>query len=101
MPYQVLAVDDDSDVLGPMERCLRLRGFDVFTATSAEAALALCDEHSFDLVILDFIMPGTDGLELLARIRKVCPLARSVVISGQLDRSYKWSARLDLYQLKS
>lgn len=89
MPYRVLVVDDEVDVLEPIERCLRIQGFQVSTATSAKAALALCEEHTFDLLILDFIMPGVDGLELLARIRKLSPLVRSIIVSGLLDRSYK------------
>lgn len=89
MPFHVLVVDDEQDVLGAIERCLRLRGFEVHTATSSAAALLLCEEHTFDLLILDFIIPGIDGLELLARIRRLSPLARAIVVSGQLDRAYK------------
>jgi len=89
MPFQVLVVDDEVDVLAAIERCLRLRGFEVATASSSLAALALCEERTFDLLILDFSIPGIDGLELLARIRRLSPLARAIVVSGQLDRAYK------------
>jgi len=89
MAYKVLVVDDETSVLGPIERCLRLRGFEVSTATTSKDALELCEKQTFDLLVLDFIMPGVDGLELLARIRKVSPLARAIIVSGQLDRAYK------------
>lgn len=56
----------------------------VATATSGTDALALCEQTSYDLVILDFIMPNMDGLQLLIRIRKLQPHIRSIVISGQL-----------------
>lgn len=89
MPFHVLVVDDEADVLAAIARCLKLRGFEVRTATSPRDALALCEEQTFDLLILDFIIPGIDGLELLARIRRLSPLARAIVVSGQLDRAYK------------
>jgi len=82
---RVLVVDDEPRVLSSMCRCLRLAGFRVLSAGLARDALTLCDAHSFDVVILDLIMPGMDGVELLARIRKVQPLVRSVVLSGKID----------------
>jgi DNA-binding NtrC family response regulator len=87
MSNRVLVVDDQPRVLASMARCLRLAGFQVESAQSSKDALALCDEYSFDVVVLDFIMPGINGVELLARIRKIRPLVRAVVISGQIDDS--------------
>lgn len=82
---KILIVDDEKLQRDSWERALRLEGYSVSTAPGAEEALKKCDEHSFDLVILDFIMPGMDGLELLQRIRKRLPLVRSIIISGKLD----------------
>lgn len=87
MPHRILVVDDEPRVLASMARCLRLSGFQVESAPSGERALELCEEHSFDVVVLDFIMPGIDGVELLARIRKLRPLIRAVVVSGQINDS--------------
>jgi CheY-like chemotaxis protein len=87
MPTRVLVVDDEPRVLASMARCLRLEGFQVDSAASANGALELCQERSFDVVVLDFIMPGIDGVELLARIRKIRPLVRAIVLSGQIDDS--------------
>lgn len=61
-----------------------MRGYVVATALSGAEALALCERNSYDLLILDFIMPNMDGLELLVRIRKVQPHIRSIIISGQI-----------------
>jgi CheY-like chemotaxis protein len=82
-----LVVDDEPRVLAAMARCLKLAGFQVEAASSGKDALSLCEDHSFDVVVLDFIMPGIDGVELLARIRKLRPLIRAVVVSGQIDES--------------
>jgi CheY-like chemotaxis protein len=85
MPKRILVVDDEQIALGAFERALQLRGYNVSTALSSAAALRLCEESSFDLVILDFIMPRMNGVELLVRIRKLQPLVRSIVISGKLE----------------
>ncbi len=85
MPNRILIVDDEKLVLAGFKTTLELDGYNVWTAQNANRALALVQETSFDLVVLDFIMPGMDGLELLARIRKHQPLVRSIIISGKID----------------
>ncbi|MGA2325239.1 MAG: response regulator [Bryobacteraceae bacterium] len=85
MPNRILIVDDEILVLAEFKTALELEGYKVWTSQSAKAALTIVQEASFDLIVLDFIMPGMDGLELLARIRKHQPLVRSIIISGKLD----------------
>jgi CheY-like chemotaxis protein len=105
MPHRILVVDDEPLVLDAWARSLELEGFVVEKARSAEEALKKCDED-FDLVLLDFLMPGGNGIELLARMRKKLPLIRSVVVSGKLDlasdeaeisRDLKSSVEADVY----
>lgn len=67
-PY-ILAVDDDPDVLGTLSRALTRDGFEVGRATSGIEALRVLAERRPDLIILDIIMPGLDGLALCRRIR--------------------------------
>ncbi len=67
-PY-ILAVDDDADVLGTLARALTREGFDVGRATSGVEALTLLADRRPDLIILDIIMPGVDGLTVCRRIR--------------------------------
>jgi two-component system alkaline phosphatase synthesis response regulator PhoP len=85
MPNRVLIVDDEKLVLAGFKTALELDGYAVWAAQNAKEALAIVQETSFDLIVLDFIMPGMDGLELLSRIRKHQPLARSIIISGKVD----------------
>ena len=67
-PY-ILAVDDDADVLGTLSRTLSREGFEVGCATSGLEALEMLAERRPDLIILDIIMPGLDGLSVCRRIR--------------------------------
>jgi diguanylate cyclase (GGDEF)-like protein len=66
---RVLVVDDGEDNRIILNRRLTKRGFEVVEADNGLAALALIAEQSFDLVLLDIMMPGIDGIEVLKRIR--------------------------------
>ncbi len=66
---RILAIDDDPAVTSLIKRGLTYEGFTVETASSGEAALELARDHSPDLIILDIMMPGMDGLDVLRRLR--------------------------------
>ena len=68
---RILVIDDDPAVMKLLKRGLTYEGFAVETAGSGEAGLALAREQPPDLVILDIMMPGIDGLEVLRRLRAV------------------------------
>lgn len=72
MPH-ILVVDDDPSVTGLLRRGLALEGFTVDTAASGEAGLAAVWARRPDLVILDIMMPGLDGLAVLERLRTADP----------------------------
>lgn len=66
----VLVVDDDRDLVNLLERILVEEGYEVAKAYDGESALVLVDEHRPDLVILDIMMPGLDGFEVLDSVRQ-------------------------------
>lgn len=66
---RVLVVDDHPKVLRFIEIDLKLRGFDVVTTTSGEEALELVKSARPDIMLLDIVMPGMDGLEVLKKLR--------------------------------
>lgn len=85
--HRILIVDDEETELKAWARALRLAAFDhVRTERNANEALKLCQEHPFDLVIIDFIMPSMNGVELLQRIRHRLPMIRSIIVSGKIDQ---------------
>lgn len=67
---RVLAVDDDAEILDLLDRGLKIEGFDVRVACDGESALAALAEHPTDVVVLDVMMPGLDGLAVIKRIRE-------------------------------
>ncbi len=70
MNAHILIVDDESRVTSALRRVLAYEGYQVSTASSGESALALARSHPPDLVILDLMLPGMDGLEVCRRLRR-------------------------------
>jgi signal transduction histidine kinase len=68
--FRVLLVDDDTMTRQFMYARLARQGYDVTVAEHGPAALAALDERSFDLVLLDIMMPGMSGIEVLTEIRR-------------------------------
>lgn len=66
---RVLVIDDDPAVTSLLKRGLSYERFDVETASDGEEGLRLARECYPDLVVLDIMMPGMDGLEVLRRLR--------------------------------
>ena len=66
----ILVIDDDTVLLGTLKRGLSYDGFTVETASSGPEGLRMARERTPDLVVLDVMMPGMDGLEVLARLRE-------------------------------
>ncbi len=64
----ILVIDDDPSVTSVLKRGLSYEGFAVNTAVSGAEGLALAREHPSDLVILDVMMPGLSGFDVLQRL---------------------------------
>ncbi|MFL5262869.1 MAG: diguanylate cyclase [Anaeromyxobacteraceae bacterium] len=85
MPGAVLLVDDERFARTVYSDYLRVGGYDVAVADSAAAALDELRRRRFDLLITDIILPGADGLELLAEAKRLDPNMEVIVITA-LDR---------------
>ena len=89
MPYSLLVVDDEALTLRTISRGLREEGFEVFTATSGEEALKLFREEKPDLTLLDIVLPGIDGVEVLRQIKSTSPASIVLMMSAyhMVDRA--------------
>jgi two-component system response regulator MprA len=65
----ILIADDDAKLLKMVRRTLVYEGFDVITATNGRETLDQIEAKNPDLLILDWMMPELDGIEVLARLR--------------------------------
>ncbi len=67
---RILVVDDDSEIVSFVKRGLAYEGYSVDTAADGKEALAKAHDRSPDLVVLDIMMPGMDGIEVAKRLRQ-------------------------------
>jgi CheY-like chemotaxis protein len=87
MQYKVLIVDDSKLARMIMASAFRRvrPDWELSEATSAEEAIGAISAGAVDIALIDFNMPGTDGLELLADIRKIRPTMPVAVVSANLQ----------------
>ena len=79
---RVLVVDDEPPIVRAVAANLRVRGFEVLTASTGETALAAVETHQPDCVVLDLGLPGIDGLETTQRFVALCPHAGVVILTA-------------------
>ena len=70
MAKRILVVDDDENILSLERTILEQKGFDVTTAAGGAEALQVLGERTFDLVLLDVMMPEIDGFTVCRRIKE-------------------------------
>ena len=81
----ILLVDDNRDGLLVRRSLLEELGYRVHIASNGEEGLKLFEASNFDVVVTDHCIPGMNGVELIARIRKVNPNARIILLSGFVE----------------
>ena len=102
----ILLVEDERDLARVITRELEAEGYQVIHATAGQEALDLHARHQPDLVVLDWMLPGLDGLEVLRRIREpthqgsVVPILMLTARSEEIDRIVGLEVGADDYLTK-
>jgi len=102
---KILVVDDDPTMVKLINVNLKLNNYSVIEATSGEQALDVLSEESLDLVVLDIMMPGVDGWEVLRRIRgssetREMPVILVTAKTQDSDVIRGWELGADEYVIK-
>jgi len=84
--WRILLVDDDPLVCDSVRRMLEFDRRNVHVATGGNEALALCEKETFDLVILDYLMPGMKGDTLAATLKQRYPHQPIIMITADAER---------------
>ena len=81
-PIRLLIVDDETVFLGTLVNRLKKRGLAPLSADSGQKCLAVMAKEPVDVVVLDIKMPGLDGLEVLAHIKRKYPETEVILLTG-------------------
>lgn len=92
MEKKILIVDDEESVVKSLTGVLEDEGFGVITAKSGEEALAILRTEEPLVTLLDIWMPGIDGIEVLKRIKWICPDCQVIMLSGHATISTAMAA---------
>ena len=82
---KVLLVDDEVEFTSALAERLRLRKFDTRAVSNAEDALTVIRNTPPDVVLLDYRMPGTDGIGILKIIKEMNPGIEVIMLTGLQD----------------
>ncbi len=88
MAEKILVVEDEQSIRTIVEYALRDAGFEVVSAARGDDALTMVDDGGIDLVVLDIMLPGVDGLEVCKRVRAdhTMPIIMLSARSEELDK---------------
>jgi DNA-binding NtrC family response regulator len=81
----ILVVEDDSSVAEMVQAVLEENGFEVQIAPSAEIAKQLIALHQPELAMIDIILPGQGGMDLILDLHASCPNLGIIITSGKID----------------
>lgn len=89
MAYNILVIDDEALTLRTISRALRDEGFDVSVAMTGEDGLKVLQEERPELALLDVVLPGIDGIEVLRQFKQKSPNTIVVMMSAyrMVDRA--------------
>ena len=79
---RILIVDDESTLRATMEDLLGAEDREIVTAASGEEALAYLEGEPFDLIVVDLIMPGIDGLQVIDVAQRTSPQAKIIMLTA-------------------
>jgi len=82
MKVRVLIVDDEEKFADYLSKRLLNRDYQVNVALSGEEAIERIQHENWDVVILDVLMPGMDGIETLREIKRLKPLTEVIMLTG-------------------
>mgnify|MGYP000646435261 FL=1 len=99
---KILIVDDEENIRKVIREYLEFEGFLCFEASNGEEAIKMCKENSYDLIVLDIMMPKIDGFTVAKEIRKkqAVPIIMLSARSEEYDKLYGFDVGIDDYVTK-
>jgi DNA-binding response OmpR family regulator len=96
MDMKILVVEDEPRVSDFIKKGLSENGYDVMVAFDGEVAIRLCDQYTFDIIILDIILPKMNGLDVLTNLRTKMDVKSHIILLTALGSTEDVVKGLDL-----
>lgn len=88
MTKETILVIDDEPIIGTaFQRELGEKGYIVDSVLNAEEALKAAKQKEYDLVFIDKVLPGIDGIETCRKIKQISPHSVAILMTGYLDKN--------------
>lgn len=87
MTRQILVVEDDAAIRRAVSDALRFSGYAVIEAVDGKAGLEAARSRQYDLLLLDLVLPGHDGFEILAEVRRLRPVMPVILLTARGDEA--------------
>ena len=94
MVKHILIVDDNQAFLDSNKDIMEYAGYDVITATNGREAMDFFSEYPFELVIMDFNMPGINGLQCFIKMKKLNSNIKTIIVTAYCSEGLKRQAEL-------
>ncbi len=100
--YKILVVDDEANIRKLIAKYASFEGYQVEEASDGEQAVGFCRSGSFDLIVMDIMMPGMDGLTACAKIKEFSdvPIIMLSARGEEYDKIYGFRMGIDDYVVK-
>ncbi len=79
---RILVVDDDEDIQETLKSLLTKKGYLVDTANSGAMAIQMSESTSYNLALLDVVLPDMEGTQLLVKLKPTIPRMRKIMVTG-------------------
>ena len=79
---RMLIVDDERDICACLEEFFKAHDFSIVSAFSGEEAMACLEHEDVDVILLDILLPGLSGLEILKRAKAKNPRTRVIIVTA-------------------
>jgi DNA-binding NtrC family response regulator len=79
---KILVVDDEDTVCRSIKKALQREDYDIDVALSGEDGLKMQQQKDYDVIIVDLMMPGLNGMDLLKSLKAISPAVQVVMITG-------------------
>ena len=93
MKTRLLIVDVEDDLRSILTNSLSTSGYEIATAPDGEKAIATLNANSFDVVLLDILMPKISGIEVLKYITQHSPHTKVIMLTGYANLKHAMEAR--------